>query len=716
MGAKLLLWLRTTVLKWLGWWGLAFALNVLVALPFLLSRVSGTNSAWTGFPLDDTWIHLVYVRSLATQGGLYYNPGIWEAGATSWGWVFFLTPFYLVGTLALHIDVVIVVKFVGLALGGLCTLFAYLLLARITKNRPFSLLGATLLTLEPTLAFHRISGMEGTLLVATVLGASLALLNRRWLWAGTLIAFSFWTRPDAAFYVAAALGIVGVLWLVKYRREILATLNLIWIQPKPEGVAPPLQTSPALPIWPALKNELLPLALPSLLALGSWLGYNQLINGTLYPNTYLVKHDFGLPLLPLQNIYYVIKGGMVATQPWLQSWLLLPTIALCLYGIWYAVRRSGLSLVPLALFPLLLVVAVGKGMGFGDYYFSIWLRRYVDPATPILLFFVLLGAFGCLTWLRSILLQKVKSVPAQAVLFVPGMLTLLLAAAFSIGQDVRVWKTMITEFSWNTCNVNDVDVAAGKWLRDNTPADATVLATDAGAIRYFGERFTYDAVGLNYHDVLYRPRGLETVLEVKPAYFAIWEPREAERLPNSVMLQRFTTPHNTILAANVAAIFALDWSEGFFKDPAPLHTIDYQGSFTDQLRVYERSDCEAHNLFLSYVRYTPPTVGYLGQIPLIDRGVAHNGPVTERFTMAAVPNKPLTLILRYQLIDKDAPEILVDGVSAGKWAIPNSDARFQESSFTIPAALIKNERVTIEIHWEAFVTEFRWWAIAGEII
>lgn len=719
MGARTLLWLRTTALKWLGWWALAFLLNVLVALPFLLSKASGNNAAWTSFPLDDSWIHLVYVRSLVTQGGLYYNPGIWEAGATSWGWLFFLAPFYTVGTLWLHIDVVIVVKFVGLALGGLCTLFAYRLFFRITKGKIVSLLGAALITLEPTFAFHRISGMEGTLLVATVLGATLALLNRRWLWAGLLIAFSFWTRPDASFYVAAALAIGGILWVIRHRREILATLNLIWIHPTPEGAeAQPNGPPPEVPVWPPLRNELLPLALPSLLALGSWLGYNKLINGTWFPNTYLIKHDFGLPMLPLRNIYYAFQGGMASFQPWLDGWLLMPILVLCLGGIWYATRREKFPLWTLALFPFLLLIGVGKGAGYVDGgAFSFWTRRYLDPATPIVLFFIILGASVCLAWLRSILMKQVKSPAAQLLLFIPGFLVVANILAVSMIQDIKVWKTMVADFSWNSRNIEDEDVLAGKWVKENTPEDATVLVFDAGAICYYGERFTYDVVGLNYHDIIGKKVEIDVMLDDKPDYLVVWDVPRYAQFPNAERVAQFTTPRNTILNGAVVGVFQMSWPEGLFQDPTALYAVSYSGSIVDQLHITEKPSEASHNHFISFAGYAPRGIGRIGQAPLIDVGISHGKDVTERFTMVAIPEKPLTLALRFQTTYDGSGELFIDGVSAGRLTIKGSDAAFQEQAVTIPANLVKSDHPTIEVHWDTtYMIEFRWWAIAGEII
>ncbi len=51
---------------------------------------SAENPGPLGFRLDDAWIHMVYGRSLASEGVLAYNPGVASAGATSPLWALVL--------------------------------------------------------------------------------------------------------------------------------------------------------------------------------------------------------------------------------------------------------------------------------------------------------------------------------------------------------------------------------------------------------------------------------------------------------------------------------------------------------------------------------------------------------------------------------------------------------------------------------------------------
>ena len=56
-------------------------------------------SAWvfgfTGFPLDDAWIHQTYARNLAQTGQLAFTPGLTSAGSTAPLWSALLSGGYL---------------------------------------------------------------------------------------------------------------------------------------------------------------------------------------------------------------------------------------------------------------------------------------------------------------------------------------------------------------------------------------------------------------------------------------------------------------------------------------------------------------------------------------------------------------------------------------------------------------------------------------------
>lgn len=129
---------------------------------------SGTQAY--GFPLDDSWTHMVYARELAETGLLAYNPGIPATEATSPLWVGFLALVQLVvGRPSLN--GIILTVYVA---GSLCFLWSIYLLTRLTAvitafDWPGTVAGIVL-AISPAMASAAFSGME-VLLCAVLLKA-----------------------------------------------------------------------------------------------------------------------------------------------------------------------------------------------------------------------------------------------------------------------------------------------------------------------------------------------------------------------------------------------------------------------------------------------------------------------------------------------------------------------------------------------------------------
>src|SRR6185436_14911860 len=90
---------------------LLVALAALLPLVLFLVReraIAGTS----GFPLDDSWIHVHFARNLAEGAGFSYNPGRPVAGSTAPLWTLLLAGAAVVAGAS-----VLVTKVVGVALG-----------------------------------------------------------------------------------------------------------------------------------------------------------------------------------------------------------------------------------------------------------------------------------------------------------------------------------------------------------------------------------------------------------------------------------------------------------------------------------------------------------------------------------------------------------------------------------------------------------------------
>jgi hypothetical protein len=170
-------------------------------LPLILFLVTERRVAGvSGFPLDDSWIHLHFARNLAEGAGFAYNPGRPVAGSTAPLWTLLLG-----GVAAVAGASVAMAKVVGVACAvGAASLTRRAALAWGASPAVSVAAGIALLWTGP-MAWGALSGMEVTLaalLVAATLVAHAA--DRAWLTA-TLAALALATRPEAALLLPALL-------------------------------------------------------------------------------------------------------------------------------------------------------------------------------------------------------------------------------------------------------------------------------------------------------------------------------------------------------------------------------------------------------------------------------------------------------------------------------------------------------------------------------
>ena len=429
-------------------WG-PVALAALLACATLLAvwfvgRPPGTP---LGFPLDDAWIHLVYGRSLANEGALAYNPGEPTTGATSVLWAVLLGGVHLVwGEAPLAVRIAAV-----LLLGGAFHVLTAALcadLARRMANSRAGLAAGVLVAANPALAAAALSGMEVALTTALLVAGVHALHRRAWLAAGVWLGLAPLARPEAA---------------------LAAVLLVAWSA---------VLDRPGQPrAW--LKRAL-QLGGPAVV-LGVWLvARNLATTQHPLPATYYAK----LVQVPWSETpartWHALRGVLGQTPPLWHglTLLLLPGLA---------ARNQARALLPLlASFGFVLAHVRVLDPGDPRVFYTL---RYLLPIVPTLTVALVLAAVA----LGARWLPRVAGLP---------LALLALAALAQAGLTLRPVSAKLAN---DTANIDALQCAAGRWIHDNVPADRRVASVDAGAVRYLGERWTLDMLGLNTPMVLWDP-------------------------------------------------------------------------------------------------------------------------------------------------------------------------------------------------------------------
>lgn len=389
-----------------------------------------------GFPLDDTWIHLVYARALGQGEGFAYNPGQHEAGVTAPLWTALLAlPVTISDALGRRPD--LAVRILAGITGLLMALAGYRVALRAGEGP--ALWAGLLLSLDPQLVFDRYSGMEQALFGLLTLLLVDLLIDDKLRRAGLVCGALLLTRPEGA-----VLALVAVIHVA--RRE------------------------------PRRLGRLL---VPAALCLLPWLAWNHALSGQPWPAT--VGHKVGLVLDAGAHLRSL--AAVFGATGW---GLGLPLAALVGAYVLEGGRRGLGRLVLGCGLALLAGVLVSRPIELtGEPARAPWYwARYLLLAWPVL---ALLVAVGLASLVRTAYAGTRCRPRYAALLIAPLVLVTFLA------REVPACAAEVRAGLRGQCAETEaLHVAAGRWIAEHLPAGALVATHDAGALRFFGGRPVLD--------------------------------------------------------------------------------------------------------------------------------------------------------------------------------------------------------------------------------
>jgi hypothetical protein len=471
------------------------ALSVSVALGHLATGAILERAGHPAMPLDDSFIHLVYARSLSLGRGFEYVAGEGTStGATSFLWPILLAPFswwhrggdplavirgaWWLGTL-LHAATAVETGRVARALAGRAAGFAaqamclaFGAFAWFAWSGMETLLFAWLLVrsarvaaaaLEPSpLSTPPLGGLVGgrpsklALVDVALTGAACAL-----------------SRPEGALGAALALGALGFAGLRALRAKDSAGLRAAALLALvPVGAALLVPVSNVLATGHATSSTTMVKWLPA-----SPHHSRDTLTSAVYANARMLLVD--------------LLDGSDHTAIFLPKgfrWALL-------LGVAFLPSAAGRGRAPLHAVAIA-AVALGS-LAPATYMSFLWNRvRYVWPFATA--YFVLiacaaaeLGRLGAWAYARAGELVGAKVDAARPAAIVPGVLGGLVAGALAGKLD---WA--VRDLAQSAHAIDRQQVALGEWAREHLPPTARIGVNDTGAIAYLSGRPTFDVVGL----------------------------------------------------------------------------------------------------------------------------------------------------------------------------------------------------------------------------
>ncbi|RMF92944.1 MAG: hypothetical protein D6736_02605 [Nitrospinota bacterium] len=485
---------------------------LLPLLPYLLYLIavvyflSFSPYSLYDFPLDDAWIHRVYSRSFALGQGFAYNPGQQEAGSTSPLWAIVTAPAHWLEPFGTR-SVVVAVKEIGILLGILLIRELVLLTCMLTRSWKSALVAGSLFALEPRFLFSTLSGMETILLLVLWLSATRAYVQRRWVLSALLMSLMPVTRPEALLLLPLWWG--GMLLLPSSERPQLKALL--------SGVI---------------------LALP----MGLWSLFCRLTNGHWLPNTFYLKaRGFQIGPDDLRIAWEVLSQHGYAILP-------LFWVGLIVYILWtFQHRRFSVQVGFLYLLfaPVLYGIGVlgSRTMTTYGYYWT----RWFDPVSLLLTVAFSIGYGLFVHWgMALVKAYRCKRQRKRSTVLLGGLgWVALLALLAGAPIFVHSFSERRLHFATDARAIHLINVRTGQWINQHTPETARVGVNDAGAIRYFGRRWTLDLIGLNNADIAFGRKTARQLIEedsidwlaIFPSWFqgsSIWQgfvPRQVFQIP-----------------------------------------------------------------------------------------------------------------------------------------------------------------------------------------
>lgn len=477
--------------------------------------------AGPGFPLDDSWIHQTYARTLAQHGEWAFIPGVPSAASTSPLYTVLLAIGY-----ALRVDYPLWTHLLGGAALALCGIFASRMGERLTDSRRLGLVTGAAVILTWQLVWAAASGMETALFAALTLALTVA----AWRELDTRS-----QTPRHAALRGAAFGIVAAL-AVSTRPEGILLAGLLGLGVLATGGRAALAWCGGA-------------AVGFLLAIAPYLALNLHLTGGLLPNTSAAKqaeyapvYAFkSVPTIMLEFFGAIIVGGQAALLPGIVAFAVTH---LRRVG---SDRRRLLLLVPLAwAVGLIVLYAVRLPMTSQH-------GRYVIPALPSL---VVIGVAGTVLLIRALPQTPISRVLVRVV----GLTAVVLMAAFALLIGPMTLRNEVRL-------INEEMVTAAHWLRDNLPPENGLLALhDIGAVGYFAPRDIIDTAGLVTPEIvpiIHDADALWAFLEARGAVYFLGLPDQipGQNRADPRLCEVYTTGGTASLAAGGGnmTLYRLAW-------------------------------------------------------------------------------------------------------------------------------------------------------------
>ncbi len=428
-------------------YALIVVLAVLLPVLILMSAL-GKNGFW-GFPLDDPWIHLTFARNLAKYFSFsYFKNEMVTAGSTSPVYTALLSVGFFISNNEFILSYILGILF--LILSGI---FIYKLSSHhFKKENVFAVFVTAVFIADKWMNFISVSGMETTMYIFILLGCAYFYKKKSSVMFAVFAGLIIWTRPDGVAFYAAL--IVDYLWLMFASKS---DKNLVTFSTK--------------------DYKKIAIIFSAFLLL--YFIMNFMLSGSLLPNTYNAKLTYYSP-------EFKSRSEFLKYEVW--DYFTTGTYGVVMAGFLLSVLMMLKDVFSKKYNSTILYTGFIAALVFEYWYKLPYAHRFGRYMMPVIPFFVLASAIG---YRRAFYLigryMKSKQVYLALSVIVFGAMVIL---------SVINYKTASSTYAEECKYINDRQVTAALWLKDNTKPDDVIATHDVGAIGFYSERKIVDIAGL----------------------------------------------------------------------------------------------------------------------------------------------------------------------------------------------------------------------------
>jgi tetratricopeptide (TPR) repeat protein len=510
------------------------ALSVLLAVVYLIS--ANSVNGYNGFPLDDPWIHLTFAKNLAEYGSFsYFKNEMSTAGSTSPIYTIVLAVGFLITKNEMVLSYALGIIFFVLA--GIW--FYRLSSFELAKENMFAIACTAIFIIDKWMNFIADSGMETTMFIFLLLVTAYSYKKRQSVATAVFAGLLIWTRPDAtAFLGALVLDYLWCVYLAKKDKSIVLFT----------------------------KSELIKMGGIFAVIILAYFGMNLKLSGSILPNTYNAKLTYYAP-------EFRSRSAFLQGEVW--DYFTSGAYGLIMFGFVISTLKFLFDTAKKKYNPNFLYIVFAFALVFIYWYKLPYAHRFGRYLMPIIPFMIIvsMGGFRELAKLTASYFKSKQL--ANGLNFILILLVLVLSVPNYLDNK--------TAYATECKYINDRQVVAAKWIRDNTKETDIIGTHDVGAIAFYSQRKIVDVAGLvtpelinKLHDKNYVEYMREYLKKNNVGYLAFL--REWYRVVNQTPL--FISPEGA--PQEIMEVFKFNPDSTHILSKEVNSGVEYVGQFINQ--------------------------------------------------------------------------------------------------------------------------------------